>query len=396
MKAFSENLAENTSQPINIQSKFKTGKQVSNFKTLYFTLVTTTLGLATLYMPKLLLETGVILGISMLGFSALLCYITCFFLCQAARKIGANSFPMLTRIILGKYSFIVDVFYILNLIGMIITNQFFVTKTLSGCIARIFFGKIDHNSLTFMYISVATIFAANLTIYPFVTSRNLNKLKKLSKFTLVGFSFALLTIVATYLVPDFFGFSIAPLDLSKLKWANFKGLQTTSGMYLLSMAVHTVIIDIHNELRPMSTKNSFLLILFNKMTCFIIYASISIYGFLAIYQSPNSGKLNNYFLFFLNHQNLDHYVLRVAHILITLSIMFSSIFLYIPLTKFFNSLVDDNANQVFDQEGSVYEVSSLEFADQRLRPERETALAAPFRPILKLLEDPSRPRQRKR
>ena len=358
MKAISDTLA--TKLPTKIshnRPKIKTGKQVSNFNSIYFTLVTTTLGLSTLYMPKLLLETGVILGLLVLGFSAILCYITCSFLSQAARKMGATSYPMLTKMLLGKYSFLVDIFYILNLFGIIISNQTFVSKTLSGCVARIFFGNIAHDSVTFTYISVATIFLSIMAILPYITSRNITKLKKLSKFTIIGFSFALATIMATYLVPDFFGFSIAPFDLSKLQWANFKGLKTTSGMYLLSMAVHLVIIDIDCELRPGTDRQSSMLILFNKITCFFIYASISIYGFLAIYQAPKLDNLNNYFLFFLSHQNLNHYVLRTAHIMITLSIMFSSIFAYIPLTKFFNSLLDDSAYQVFENEGSVYEVT---------------------------------------
>lgn len=356
MKAQSDTLTQKIAKPTFMSPKIKTGNNPSNFKSIFFTLVTSTLGLSTLYMPKLLLETGMILGISMLIFSGLLCYITCSFLCQAARKMGATSYTMLTKIILGRYSFIVDVFYILNLFGIIISNQTFVSKTLSGCIARVFFNKVSHDSITFMYISTATIFLTNLAILPFIISRNLTRLKKLSKFTILGFSFALATIIATYLIPDFFGFSIAPLDLSKLKWANFSGLKTTSGMYLLSMAIHLVIIDIDSELKPSTQKNSFLLVLLNKITCFFIYTCISVYGFLAIYQSPKIDQLNNYFLFFLMHQNLNHYVLRTAHILITLSILFSSTFYYIPLIKFFNSLVDEEAYGVFKNEGSVYEV----------------------------------------
>jgi amino acid permease len=359
MKALSDTLTKKMSKPVLVQPKIQTGKNVSNFKSIFFTLVTSTLGLATLYMPKLLLETGMMLGLFMLGFSGIICYITCSFLCQAARKMGATSYTMLTRIILGRYSFIVDIFYILNLFGIIISNQTFVAKTLSGCIARVFFGKISHDSATFTYISTATIFISNLAILPFIITRNLSKLKKLSKFTILGFSFALATIIATYLVPDFFGFSIAPLDLSKLKWANFQGLKTTSGMYLLSMAIHLVIIDIDSELKPSTARKSFLLVLLNKITCFIIYACISVYGFLAIYQSPKIDQLNNYFLFFLMHQNLNHYILRTAHILITLSILFSSTFYYIPLIKYFNSLVDEEAYGVFKEEGSVYEVSQL-------------------------------------
>jgi amino acid permease len=367
MKALSDTFAPKNNGTLRTKPQIKTGKQVSNFKSIYFTLVTTTLGLSALYMPKLLLETGVVLGLFVLGFSGLLSYITCSFLCQAARKMGATSYPMLTKLLLGKYSFMVDIFYILNLFGIIISNQTFVSKTLSGCVARIFFGPISHDSITFTYISVATIFLSNLAILPYITSRNLTKLKKLSQFTIVGFSFALATIMATYLVPDFFGFSIAPFDLSKLQWANFAGLKTTSGMYLLSMAVHLVIIDIDTELRPGSDQQSFLLVLFNKITCLIIYASISIYGFLAIYQAPKLDSLNNYFLFFLSHQNLNHYVLRTAHVMITLSIMFSSIFAYIPLIKFFNSLIDDTAFDVFENEGSVYEVNPFPF-NQRLPP----------------------------
>ena len=163
--------------------------------------------------------------------------------------------------------------------------------------------------------------------------------------------------MATYLAPDFFGFSIAPMDLSKLKWANFSGLKTTSGMYMLCMAIHLVVVDIDSELKPGTRRQSFLLVLMNKVTCFAIYTSISIYGFLAIYQAPKIEKLNSYFLFFLIHQNLDHYILRTAHICITFSIMYSNIFYYIPLIKYFNSLVNEEAISIFENEGSVYEVT---------------------------------------
>ena len=359
MKALSDTLTLKIPKPSIIKSKTKTDKQTSNFKSIYFTLVTSTLGLSALYMPKLLLETGIILGLGMLAFSALLCYITSSFLTQAARRMGATSYSMLTKMILGRYSFTVDVFYILNLFGMILSNQTFVAKTLSGSVSRIFFGNVSHDSITFTYISVATIFFTNIAILPFVISRNLTNLKRLSKFTIIGFTFALATIMATYLVPDFFGFSIAPMNLAKLKWANFSGLKTTSGMYLLCMAIHLVIIDIDCELKPSTRRQSFMLVLMNKVTCFAIYACISVYGFLAIYQAPKIEKLNSYFLFFLIHQNLDHYILRTAYILITFSIMYSNIFLYIPLIKYFNAIVNDEAVGIFNNEGSVYEVSSL-------------------------------------
>jgi hypothetical protein len=141
-----------------------------------------------------------------------------------------------------------------------------------------------------------------------------------------------------------------------VKW---EGLRTTSGMYLLSMAIHLVIIDIHSELRPKSTSPNLFLVMLNKITCFIIYACISIYGFLAIYQAPKIEKLHNYFLFFLVHQKLEHVILRVAHIVITLSIMYSNIFCYIPLIKYFNSLVNKDSKIVFEQEGSLYQTSPV-------------------------------------
>jgi amino acid permease len=336
----------------------------SNFKTIFFTLVTSTMGVVTLFMPKLLLETGIVLGIGMLMFSAWLCYVTCTYLTEASRKFNASSYTNLTKIILGRYAFIVDIFYVINLFGIILTNQTFVSKTLSGSIKRIFFSEVDDNSPVVLYIKLSVMLISNLVIIPFIISRNLTNLKKLSKFTLVGFSFALLTILATYLVPSFFGFQIEPINLEKFKMFNFSGLKITYGMYLLCMAIHLVVIDINYELRPGTFRQSQKLIFFNKLTCFCLYGCISVWGFLAIYQNPKIEKLNNYFIFFLVHQNLDHYILRTAHIVITLSILFSNIFYYIPLIKYFNSKVNDSAFKVEndpngEQEGSIYEVISF-------------------------------------
>jgi amino acid permease len=331
----------------------------SNFKSIFFTMITSTLGLASLYMPKLILETGMILGLAMLAFSALLSYFTCCFLCKASTILEANSYTVLSRKILGKYSFLVDIFYVLNLFGIIIGNQTFVCRTLSGCINAMFFQKSDHNSLTYVMISIITIIGTNLTIIPFIVSRNITNLKRLGRLTILGFSFALGTILATYLVPEFFGFSISPPNLDTMDLVKWEGLRTTSGMYLLSMAIHLVIIDIHSELRPRTANPNLFLVLLNKITCFFLYACISIYGFLTIYQAPKIEKLHNYFLFFLVHQKLEHIILRVAHIVVTLSIMYSNIFCYVPLIKYFNSLINKDSSKIYEQEGSIYQTSPV-------------------------------------
>ena len=327
--------------PINIQlstiSPRKSKK--ANFRSILVTLLTTTMGVTTLFMPKLLLETGVGLGMGVLLTSCFLSYFTCSFLCEAARRLKVNSYPLLTQKLLGKMAFIVDIFYVLYLFGIIVSNQTFVCKSMTGSLQKIFLPGVEKNSKTYLNLSVAVIFMTNLAILPFVVSRNLNNLKALSKFTIIGFTLALLTIIGTYMMPSFFGFSIDPLNIEKLSLARWNGLKTTYGMYLLSTANHLVIIDINAELRPKRRSLSKRLLFANNLFCFIIYGLISIYGFLALYQNPRLEKLNSYFLFFLEHKNLDQYFLRTAHFLLIVSIMFSNIFMYVPLIKYFNSMV---------------------------------------------------------
>jgi amino acid permease len=353
----SENTSIKTTLEIDAkENKLEPSTNKSNFIKIFLSLVTSTLGISTLYMPKLLLQTGLILGISVLAFSALLNYVTCNFLCKAAKNMGATSYTMLSRKILGNHAYIVDIFFVLNILGIIVGNQTFVVRTLCGCINKLVFGGMKHNTYGYMWTGVGTVLAVNFLLLPFIRSKNLNQIKFLGKLTIIGFSYALGTIIAVYLIPDFFGFSIEPVEMENMKMIDFSGLQSTFGMYLLSMAIHSVIIEIESELKPNTSARSSHLIFVNKISCFMFYSCFSIYGFLSIFQAEKVEKLHNFFLFFLYHQNLENMVLRSAHIAITFSILFSSVFCYIPLIRYFQKIANNDALDYIENEQSVYQV----------------------------------------
>jgi amino acid permease len=326
----------------------------SNLNEITISLTTSVVGIVSIFIPKLFSETGVILGSLLLSASAILSFITCLMLCQSAKIYEVTSFPSLCKIILGNQSKIVDFFYALNLVGMIISNHTFVSKSLTGILTHTVFVHVPHGSELELCLTLSVLTLVILITTPYVTSRDLSSLKKLSNYSSFGLIFSLLTIVLIFFSPDSFGVEVQPFDVDKLKLFDWAGFQLTTGMYLLAMAVHLIVIDVHSELKPVTAKNTFNL-LSNALTAsFLIFLSIAWFGYLTVFQDPDVGQINNFFLFFLVHKHVDSSWIRLAQVLVTLTFMIANIFAYIPLIKIFENymLESKTTTNKFEMVGS--------------------------------------------
>lgn len=337
----------------------------SNLTEITISLTTSVVGIVSIFIPKLFSETGVILGTLLLSGSAILSFITCLMLCQSAKIYNVTSFPSLCKTVLGSKSKIVDFFYALNLIGMIISNHTFVSKSLTGILTHTVFPHIPHGSELELWLTLSVLTIIILLTTPYVTSRDLSSLKKLSNYSSFGLIFSLLTIVLIFFNPKSFGVEVKPFDFNNLKLFDWNGFQLTTGMYLLAMAVHLIVIDVHSELKPATARNTFTLLANALTSSFLIFLSIAWFGYLTVFQDPEVGQVNNYFLFFLVHKHVDSSWIRLAQVLVTLTFMIANIFAYIPLIKIFENylLEQKSTGNKFEMVGTCTSPNQIEIKD---------------------------------
>lgn len=342
----------------------------SNLKEITISLATSTVGIVSIFIPKLFIETGIVLGTLLLTASSMLSFIGCLMLCQAAKIYKVNSFPSLCKIILGKRSQIVDFFYALYLIGMIISNHTFVSKSLTGILTHTIFIHIPHDSELELCLTLSILTIVILVTTPYVTSKDLSSLKKISNYSSFGLFFSLLTILMIFLCPSNFGVDVKPFDFSNLKLFDWGGFQLTTGMFLLAMAIHLIVIDVHSELQPATSRNTFSLLANALGVSFIVFLCIAWFGYLTVFQDPDVDQVNNYFLFFLVHKHVDSSWIRLAQVLVTFTFMIGNIFAYIPLIKIFESyLTEENSkNNKSNTLTHLNNVEHIEIKDFEKKP----------------------------
>ena len=311
----------------------------NNITTISLNLTCATVGLVLIFIPKLFFETGVILGTLMLIISGILSFITCLMLTQSSIICGASSFPELCQKIMGKYSSIVEFFFALNLLGMIIGNPTFVSDSISGIFIHLFFPSISVGSKQENYMNLLVMFATTLLIVPFIISKDISSLKKISTYSAIGYLIALYAVITVFFFPKSYEIDRPSLSLEKMEYLNWEGLTTATGMFFLAMAVHVVVIDIHSQLRPRNEVNTFKLISRSHTIAFVIFYTIGLLGYLCVYQDPQASSLNNFFLFFLVHKKINSIVLRMAQLGLTFCFAIGNIFAYLPLIKIVENFI---------------------------------------------------------
>ena len=281
-------------------------------------------------------------------------------LCQAAMFFKAKSFPELCRKIMGKYSLIVEFFFALNLLGNIIGNHTFISKSVSGMVGHLFFPSILAESKQETYFTILTMFVMTLAIVPFIISKDTSSLKKISTYSALGYVIAMFAVITVFCFPGFYGIERPPLSFEKMELLNWEGLTTATGMFFLAMAVHVVVIDIHSQLRPNNEVNTFKLFTVAHRNSFLIFYTIGLLGFLCVYQDPQASSLNNFYLFYLVHKKIHSSVLRLAQIGLTFCIGIGNIFAYLPLIKIIENIVKMLSKEHLEEKNAAKE---LELAD---------------------------------
>lgn len=327
-------------EPSNQKRPPKRAKAVANNLTsTSLNMTCATVGLVIIFIPKLFLETGIILGSFMLVISGVLSFITCLMLSQAAMTFKAASFPELCRKIMGKYSLIVEFFFSLNLLGNIIGNHTFISKSVSGMLLHLLFPTISVDSKQEVDFDLLLMFVLTLVILPFITSRDISSLKKISAYSALGYVVAMFAVCTIFFFPWVYGIDRPPLSLEKMELLNWEGLTTATGMFFLAMAVHVVVIDIHSQLKPLDEVHTFKLFTRAHINSFLIFYVIGVLGFLSVYQDPQVSSLNNFYLFFLAHKKISSVVIRLAQMGLTFCIAIGNIFAYLPLIKIIENVV---------------------------------------------------------
>lgn len=310
-----------------------------NITSISLNMTCATVGLVIIFIPKLFLETGLILGSLMLVISGILSFITCLMLTQAAMIFRAGSFPELCRKIMGKYSLIVEFFFSLNLLGNIIGNHTFISKSVSGMLLHLLFPSISVDTQQEVNFDLLLMFVLTLCIIPFITSRDTSSLKKISAYSALGYVVAMFAVCTVFFFPWAYHIDRPPLSLEKMELLNWEGLTTATGMFFLAMAVHVVVIDIHSQLKPLDEIHTFKLFTKAHINSFLIFYLIGVLGFLCVYQDPQASSLNNFFLFFLAHKKVPSVVLRLAQMGLTFCIGIGNIFAYLPLIKIIENVI---------------------------------------------------------
>lgn len=326
------------SKPTQTLKDIETG---NNRNAITFTLVSSTVGIVSIFMPKLFLTTGLFLGSFLLVLSGICAFLTCYMLCAAARVMGVNSFPDLCFKVLGKYARYVEILYAMFLLGNIISNHVFVAKSYTGVLAHSIFPSIIEGSEIYVDFTLFLLICINIAIVPFIVSEDLTALKKISKLSGAFLLTAFFVVFCTWAFPGLFGITIPEFNASKMNLVDWQGLKNTCGMLFLSMSVHPVVLDIHGEMKPQSASQTFKLIRNNAIFSFLLFFGFGVFGYLAVFQDDLVEQVNNYFLFFLAHKKIHSSILRIAQSMITFSFLVGTIFGYIPLIKIFLKIFEN-------------------------------------------------------
>lgn len=309
----------------------------SNYFSSLGALISNTVGVTVLQMPKLFYESGIIMGIAQIVGIGLLTYLSGSVLCSTAIHTKSRSYSeLITRILGDRQSIPIFLFFLL-LVGNIICYHTFVLKNIAHMLRYLFDLQLESGSLEFACFAIGLTVWEHLLILPFLFSRKLKIVRILTSASSAAILIGVITIIAIYIWPHFFELKISSIDWERVELYKLDGLSVSIGYYLLSFCFHLSVIDVAQELRPSSLTAADKIVFANYLIAVIVYIAVSCAGYFTVYLDGELGSMTNYLTYFVVEKQNKSSLLSIANFFVLLSITFANILNYVPLIKLFKS-----------------------------------------------------------
>ena len=114
---------------------------------------------------------------------------------------------------------------------------------------------------------------------------------------------------------------------------------------MLAFCQQLFAVEINDDLYPKKKTTAKNIFLITSILTFLIYFTISILGYFALYQE-NTAKLENYILFLIIEKKSNSNFLLISNFLIITGILLGNIFNYYPLINYINFKINKKNNKV--------------------------------------------------
>jgi amino acid permease len=305
----------------------------SNYYSSLAALISNTIGVTVLQMPKLFYESGVVLGIAQIASIGLLSFLSGSVLCSAAKATHSRSYSELIPRVMGGWNTIPMIMFFLLVVGNIICYHTFVLKNLIQMVSFIFGLELQPGSSEFTSLVIGLTLWVHLMILPFLFSRKLKFVRIITSASTLAILMSVLVILATYIWPHLFGIAIPAMDWDRVELYKLDGLSVSIGYYLLSFCFHLSVIDIAQEMRPPSATAADKVLFSNCLIAVVVYILVSWTGYFTIYTDTELNRMTNYLTYLVVHKKNGSWLLCVANFFVLIGTTFANILNYVPLIK---------------------------------------------------------------
>lgn len=311
----------------------------SNYLSSLATLLTSTIGITILLMPKLFHQGGIIFCSLQILTMGLAIYLASSMLCTCAFATHSASYYDTIAKICGRYQLIPCMFYILLLTGNILVYHAFVLKNLIPMINILFGFGYTEGTAQYTGLGVVLTVVSHTVTLPFIFSRKLKIVKQISQFCAFSVILSVMIIMLAFFCPQLFDLPAKSVNWHFVDYYKFEGLYVCAGYYLLSFTFQQILIEVSQEINPRTTYSTDLIVFGNCMIAVVLYIVVSFAGYLAVYSEQNLDGMNNYITFLICDLNNRNEWLFLTNFLVLLNVTFANVLNYIPTIKFLNAVL---------------------------------------------------------
>jgi len=193
-----------------------------------------------------------------------------------------------------------------------------------------------------------TIFV-NILLLPSLFYKTLERIKFFSIFAILTTFCVVSFVVLAFLFPALIELPSYGVDWSQVRYFNIYKLPNAFAFYMISFAIQDISIDICTELKPNTAYNRKKLFKYTFTTMSIVFALVSFFGYLTLYDKKGFDDMDNYFLFILVGLDKRVPLVLVGNYMLTFAFLFDCMLNLIPLTKFIDEYVARKLALVYDE-----------------------------------------------
>lgn len=319
--------------PIELTEGPVVAQKNSNLFSSTLTLFANTIGITLLLMPKLYNTLGITLGLIVLAVTATVNFFTTYTLAQVSDSLSAKSYHEVAFKLLNFRKFF-SFFYFSLMIGNIMCYHIFVLSSLLTTIESLMDKPIG--PWTKVAIQFALTASTNLIVLPFLFSKNLYRIRRMTKYASFVIMIGAQVIIFAFFFPSVLGLETKPFPWTSYDLFNPEGLYVSFGFILLSFCNHLVVADVNNELAPKSPSSSKAICILNVLFSAVTYFCVSLCGYLTVWNHKDVSKMDNYLVFLVTHNEKSSKIIHLFSFLVLIGIAMANVTNYIPLIRYIN------------------------------------------------------------